>query len=500
MKKIYGIISGMCLFFTFLLSSCEHKGNNSAKIEEKQDPKLILKSLKILGQDLDISDLKNMECTAIFSITTDDITAKFDYGNEEDEAIGVIVEAKDGIFLVDKEKPTMMKITVPAVKGRYLEWTASVTVTIEKKGMPIDVGYNEQIQQNGTEETLQLEVVEFMVQSKYDVIKEVIINDEVKDYKPEIKLIPESPDSDEYYLALATCLLSVDTFKTFTITIKPKDTDIYLDSTYTYRLKGTKIPNNNAEFVTINAGTEQDPDESPNLVCDITWVEGCASPNYEDYGAKSLKMTAHTVSPRASVYVKKVDPLSATEALLEGEQEIKLDNENGVHTKDITLFENKPTKLIAYVKAEDGVTTNDEKGKWQVIFNAVDLFWGYDDSKLGTKETRKTANKAYGEIKAKKADATANKIFIAFGIWDENTSFSPDESIKKMTDYKVLDSYGDPNYGLFTAYQFSVDVSDLNVGQSKEIDIPVMRIADDENEPLDEPIKAFTYKVKITIE
>ena len=294
--------------------------------------------------------------------------------------------------------------------------------------------------------------------------------------------------------------MSVDTFKTFTITIKPKDTDIYLDSTYTYRLKGTKIPNNNAEFVTINAGTEQDPDESPNLVCDITWVEGCGSPNYEDYGAKSLKMTAHTVSPRASVYVKKVDPLSATEALLEGEQEIKLDNENGVHTKDITLFENKPTKLIAYVKAEDGVTTNDEKGKWQVIFNAVDLFWGYDDSKLGTKETRKTANKAYGEIKAKKADATANKIFIAFGIWDENTSFSPDESIKKMTDYKVLDSYGDPDYGLFTAYQFSVDVSDLNVGQSKEIDIPVMRIANDENEPLDEPIKAFTYKVKITIE
>ena len=68
-----------------------------------------------------------------------------------------------------------------------------------------------------------------------------------------------------------------------------------------------------------------------------------------------------------------------------------------------------------------------------------------------------------------------------------------------MADYKMLDSYGDPSYGQFTTYQFSVDVSEVNVGNSKEIEIPVMRVVDDEEEPLDEPIKAFTYKVKITM-
>ncbi len=489
--------------FLFFLSACTHEPKNQAKKpsqkpQQKDDPELVLKSLRIGEQDVYIGELDKMECTTKIEITTDNITAIFDYGDEENEAIGVVVEGD--VFIADKTKPTKMKISVPAVKGRYLEWSAFVTVTVEKIPMPIKVGYNEQQVKDGEEELLPIEVVEFMVESSDDIIGEVIINDGTKEYKPEVKLFPETPEYSEYYLALKTCLLSTENFTTFTITIKPKDAYIYLDSVYTYTLKGTKVANNNAEFIIVNTGTTEEPEESPNLVCDITWVEGCASQNYEDYGAKSLKMTAHTVSPRASVYVKKVSPLNASETLLEGEQEIKLDNENGVHTKDITLFANKPTKLIAYVKAEDGVTTNDEKGKWQVIFNAVDLFWGYDDSKLGTKDLRENANKAYAEIKAKKTDATANKVFIAFGIWDENTGFKPDESIEKMTDYKVLDSYGDPDYGLFTAYQFSVDVSTLNVGQSKEIDIPVMRIADDENEPLDEPIKAFTYKVKITME
>ncbi len=480
--------------FLFVLSACNHKGNGSVGIVEKSDPRLVLKSLKIFNQNVDIEIMK---CEVNKEITTDNITAKFDYGDETDEAIGVVVEGD--VFQVDKTKPTKMNISVPAIKGRYLKWTGFVMVSMAKREMEIDVGYNEQICPNGHQETLVLEVVEFMVQSVEDIIKEVIITDGTKEYKPEVKLIPETANTYEYYLALATCLLSIDNFTTYTITIKPKDTDVYLDSVYIYTLKGTKIPKDNAEFVTINTGDEQNPEESPNLICDIKWVENCESANYEDYGAISLKMTAHTVSPRASVYVKKVDPLSASEALLQGESELKLNNENGVHTADIKLFANKPTKFIAYVKAEDGITTNNEKGKWQVTFNSVDLFWDYSDSKLKTEELRKTTNKAYSEFEARKANIIGDKLYIAFGIWEEKLGFKPDESILKMPDYQVLDSYGDPNYGQYTAYQFSVDVSNVGLGQSKEIEIPVMRIMDDEEESLDEPIKAFTYKIKVTM-
>ena len=494
MKKINNWIFCVSAFL-LILTSCDHKGNDYSPVA-KPDPKLVLRSLLILGQDLGIEDLKNIECVAVSTITADDITAKFDYGDEKDEAIGVVVEAEEGVFKVDKEKTTIMKISVPAEKGRHLSYEMEVKVSVQKIPLPVDMGYNDAPQKNGTEETLNLENVELMVQAGEDIIKEVIINDGTKDYKLSVDYVPETKELDAYYIATKVFQLKTDDFTTFTITAKPKDENTYLDTVYTYRLKGTTIPKDNAEFIYIQNGD----DEDPYVICDMQWCnEECESIFIESYGAISLKMTARTMSPRASVYVKKIDPLSATEELLEGENEVKLENEQGIHKGSITLFENKPTCLVAYVKAEDNTTTNVTKGKWKVVFNSVDLFWGYDDSKLQTNELRKTANKAYAEIEATKASVVGNKIYIAFGIWEEKLGFKPDKSITEMADYKMLDSYGDPSYGQFTTYQFSVDVSEVNVGNSKEIEIPVMRVVDDEEEPLDEPIKAFTYKVKITM-
>ena len=491
MKKLSNYL--LCIFaFLFMLNSCNHNKNDSGiQKDKKLDPPLVLKSLKILNQYV---DLELMKCTAVSTITTDDITARFDYGDEKDEAIGVVVEADGGVFKVDKKEATKMKISVPAVKGRHLKWSGEVTVGIERIPMDVGIGYNESLQENGKEETLALENVELMVQAKEDIIKEVIINDGVQDHKVNVQYIPETKQQDDYWIATKILPLKMDNFTTFTITVKPKDIDIYLDTVYTYKLKGTTIPKNNAEFIFINDGNE----ESPNVICEIEWVEDCESQFYEDYGSMSLKMIARTVSPRASVYVKKVDPLSATEDLLSGETEMKLQNQDGVHTGNITLFEDKPTRLVAYVKAEDNITMNDTKGKWMLVFNSVDLFWDYDVNKLKNEETRKNAKKAYAEIEVEKTSVVNNKVYLAFSIWGEKLGFKLDESVTKMTDYKVLDTFGDTNYPR-TAHQIAVDVASLTAGQSTEVNIPIMRFLDDEMETMDEPVKAFTYKIKVKI-
>ena len=288
-------------------------------------------------------------------------------------------------------------------------------------------------------------------------------------------------------------LLRTDDFVTYKIKVIPKDKTRYNETNVSYKLKGTKIADNNAEFVYINDGNE----DSPLVVCDIKWEQDYESRFYEDYGALSIKMTAQTVSPRASVFLKIVNPLD--DSPIATSPEVQLTNNLGMHTGDITLFNDKPTKLIAYVKAGDGNTTNETRGKWQVVFNSVDLFWGYDDSKLSTEELRKTATKAYSEIEVVKTQATLGKVYMAFSIWDESVGFKPSDAVQAMAEFAKLDTVGNDEDGKHTAYKFSVDISSLNVGEEKSIEIPIMRIASPDGTALDEPFKAFTYKIKLKI-
>jgi len=481
---------GVLLVFLFLFVSC-NQGAGSKNGKEQNDPKLVLKSLTILRtRNVDI-EVDPMTCKVDKErLVSTDIVAKFDYGEETDEAIGVVLEG--GEFIVDKTKPTAMIMKVPAVKGLYQAWTGSVMITLEAQDMEVVIAFDGLPQPDGTQKELPLEVVEFIVQCREDIVDKAIINDGTQDHELKLKEFPGEQGS-KFYANTLKLPLNTDDYNAYKVTVKPKDPVLYRETVVNYRIKGTKIADNNAEFIYINDGAE----ESPNVVCDVTWEKDCESQYIEDYGVKSLKMTAFTVSPRASVFVKSVNPLD--DSMLSATETQLTSDGKGMHTGEITVFSDKPTKLVAYVKAKDG-TIDNNKGKWQVEFNAIGLFWGYDASKLSSEELRKGANKAYSEVKIKKALAVGNKVFVAFTMWDENVGFRPGDEISKMSDYAKLDSFGDPDYGLKQAYQFSVDVSTLAVGEEKDIEIPVLRIIDANGEVATPPINAFKYKIKIKVE
>ena len=487
MKKCIRKIA-LSLMLAFAIASCKQTANGDK--ETKLDPKLVLKKLRILEQDVNV-DANPMECKVSKAIIKKgEIIAKFDYGEEKEEAIGVVLEGE--FFTVDKTKPSAMKMRVPAVKGLYQEWTGTVMITLEAQDMEVVIAFDGQHQPDGTQKELPFEVVEFIVQCRQDLVDKAIINDGNKDYELQLQEL-QGEQGSKFYGNSLKLPLRTDDYGSYKVTVNPKDSALYRQTIVSYKIKGTKIAPDNAEFVYINDGAE----ESPNVVCNITWESNCESQYYEDYGVKALKMTAFTMSPRASVFVKQVNPLD--NSTVQGTTETQLTNDGmGMHTGDITIFNDKPTKLIAYVKAENN-TTNDTKGKWQMEFNSIGLFWGYDNSKLSTEALRKTANKAYAEIEVEKTLATANKVFVAFTIWDEKVGFRPSDAVSTMPDYAKLDSFGDPDYGLKQAYQFSVDISALSVGQSKDVEIPILRVIDANGEVATPPISAFKYKFKIKV-
>lgn len=481
-KEVVFLLIGL-----FLISSC-NQTNNQGGISNK-DPKLILKYLRIGKTEVDVND-SPMTCgVRKEEIEAREITARFDYGDEEEEAIGV--ELEGGTFVVDKTQPKAMKMRVPASKGLYQEWTGVVMINVEAQDMEVAIGFDGKAKPDGAVEELKTEVVEFIVQCREDHVDKAIINDGTTDHELKLKEF-EGPQDSKFYANRISFLLDTEAYTTYKITVKPKDSALYSETVVSYKVKGTKIPDNNAEFIYIAESNNQ---ASPDVNCDITWVSGCESTFYEDYGAKSLKMTAYTVSPRASVFVKTVNPtddsLIGTEVMLTGDGK-------GMHEGVVTLFPDKPTKLIAYVKSKNN-TTDDEKGKWQMKFNSVDLFWGYDDTKLFSEALRKDANKGYSEIIIEKSKATTNKVYIAFSIWGEKHGFIPSDTVKGMSDFAELDTVGDDDNGYITTYKFSVDVQSLNVGDAKNIEIPILRFLDANGTNLTSPIEAFKYALKLKI-
>ena len=112
---------------------------------------------------------------------------------------------------------------------------------------------------------------------------------------------------------------------------------------------------------------------------------------------------------------------------------------------------------------------------------------------------KKVNGKGYSEIITEKSKATTNKVYIAFSIWGEKHGFTPSDTVKGMSDFAKLDTVGDDDNGYITTYKFSVDVQGLNVGDAKNIEIPILRFLDANGTNLTSPIEAFKYNLKLKI-
>lgn len=480
MKKLFTML--LCSFFvcSTLFVSCKNQAKGGESDEKtKHDPELNLVRLKIFSTELDLEAMEVEVSENVIDI--ENITAWFDYGEVKEEAIGVTINGEE-IFNVGSAE--FMMLSVPEVKGKYKTWSKKVKVIHVQKEMNLMVGWDYQNQVPNTEQNFESETLTLSVVAEEDIIQSATLNYDEKDV--EMPLRDEVSGLKTYFVASRIVLLPTDEVKEYKITVKPKDNKEYKDTVVSYRLKGTKAATNNAQFV---YATEDEADVS----IDVKWKENCDSTVPQDYGASSLEVSCRTFSPRAKVMAKIVNPKNENE-IIGSEITLTCAENNGMHTGNIPLLQDKPSQVVLYVVAEDGSTKDDTKGKWKAMYNPMDLYYSYNKADIATAELRKNKSEEYASIDVTKTLVQNDKIYLVFVTWAKDFGFAP----KDASNYTELDTFGEGE-NKQTAYMLEVDVSTLNAGQAKDVVFTVMKDKDINGDKIEPSAEASSYKVTINM-
>lgn len=338
-----------------------------------------------------------------------------------------------------------------------LKWSGN------KAPLPLTFAINRYPRPNGYTVTFNSESAKLLVQAKLDVMGKVFIGEEGQEVECTITSFTSTTGATIWQAEKSVSLVDANgdaATKTFIIKVTPKSSEDYRETVCRYIITGTKIPNNNAEFVWI---TGQEP--SPKVLSDIEWMPGLPTGGYaDDYGAKAVTFEAHTISSRATV---KYQILDMKGNAIQGYEAKNLTNENGVHKSEkITLFSDKPTKIKLWVIAADGITINDEKGKWEMIYNPVDLAWEYENKGDKGYEYKKGAYDVI-ELERDKVTDPAKKIYLVFAPWKEDfgyTVVNTDLPQEQTPFVKIGAMNGAQEY-----YKTTVDVSSLLDGSKQEL-------------------------------
>jgi len=148
-------------------------------------------------------------------------------------------------------------------------------------------------------------------------------------------------------------------------------------------------------------------------------------------------------------------------------------------TGNIVLEEDKPTRIIVWIVAENKFTKS--KSPKRIVFNDVKLKW---DKELKTEGEKFSSDVyTYGIIKVKKAELTDNKMYLAFSIWKDGFAIDDSYAYPSYQDaFEKLEVSGERQW-----YRTSINVSTLNSDNELEVALPI----------LSEGALAFTYKIKI---
>ena len=337
-----------------------------------------------------------------------------------------------------------------------LEWSG------KKAPLPVLFGVNGAVQKDGYKATLPAETANLLVQTKADVMLEVKIGEDGNEETCQIITFTATDNSTVWQAQKNVSLVDSNgdaVEKTFAIKVKPKDATTYEETVCKYTLKGTKIAEDNAEFVWTTGQYA-----APKVLSNVEWMPGLENNEYiDDYGAKAVTLEAHTVSSKAKVKYQIVD---MNDQPITGYNATDLTNTNGVHRSEkITLFTDKPTRIKAWVIAANGSTTNDSKGLWKMTYNPVPLVWSYEDRPNGGDYI----TKAYDLIEIEKAKITdpAKKIYLVFIPWKEADGYTVvnDSLPAEQTAFVKLGPIGN----LQEYYKTSIDVTKLIDGSATEL-------------------------------
>lgn len=403
-----------------------------------------------------------------------------------------IWKAETTAMFIDKNAALKVIMTVrPNDASKYKD--AVFKFTLKSLGiMPVLAGYNGRYHQNGTEETLEVDVAEFLVQCYRDVIQSVTITDGKTTHTPEVKKYKNSLNI-EFWSANQKMSLN-KSLTTYTITIIPANTALFNTTVYTYKLKGKPVPKDNAEFVYVNG--------EPKVQGELVFKSGCESKYLNSYGLTKIKIFTATVNPKAKVHYKMINPITKGFVVNHGStitEGVLTSDGLGGHHGEITVLEDKPTHLMLYVVAEDGYTQDSSKGRKILIMNEMDLFWDVEESHLAKKAKRRSsASQAYDviEIEKEKAKNNGNKFYLCFTCLQEAYGTKVADSVVTMEGFKKLDKWG-----ISQAYQLTLDATKLITNEKAELDleIPLLRTTDDDENPITPPVSSFTYRIKIKL-
>ena len=394
--------------------------------------------------------------------------------------LGSIFVAKHRFVLPDSQGEYDVQFEIvpkDATKYRPLVYSFKLKGDASTLPMPLLVGFDGKGREDGSSAIIKGEVVNVMVQTDFDIIKEVKIGREgIDEAICEVKEM-EGKNGKFYQAKRDVSLLDGDDTPQMRIIVRisPKDESIYQASSYTYILQGTKIEKDNAQFAYSNGRSA--------IGANVKFKPGCISKHADDYGSLSAILTARTLSTKAKVYAILSDPDGKP---LDGEVARPLTNNgDGSHLSDeITFFENKPTFVVLFVIAEDGNTQDKERGTWKGAFNPSYVRFDYEKRE----EFSKLNGEAYDEIVIDKSKVKDDKVYVAFIIWKESYGFSVDNSsleshqgkFQKLNSTKVMQSY-----------ITEININSLMDGSKSELEVkmPIKKGS----------IECMTYKVKIKL-
>jgi lipoprotein len=269
------------------------------------------------------------------------------------------------------------------------------------------------------------------------------------------------------------------------IIVKPKEADKYDEVIWEFCLKQLDEVDS-AEFQgTVNGIGKF----SPTIIYGIKWYDGKAHKLIDDYGAKSLTLTAHTISAEAKVYYQIVD--IDGKPFNNSEEKLMINKNDVAHShksEEIILFDDKPTHIKMWVVSKTGKKRNDDRGLYYFTSNPITMRWGYSFTDDPSKAQGTEYNEGYDVINIDKDEVKNGKVYVSFGIWDafdvDTKGLAPEQKpfIKmKLNEANIQEQW----------YTTEVNISKL-VGDNKgcvEIYLPIT----------EKGVNCFTYKVVLRL-
>lgn len=503
--EVMKICVGNSAYGDMITDVVKHQFSGNANIfiaSQKKSSTPIITSLKIGGKSLPIQDDIDAGYTQENKVDVQITVSPADSTVTFKTAKGASLDEKNYWALSDGENNAVITVKKGSVEKAY---KLKIVLGEEPMTMGLNFFIDKKPYASNQHISCMAEQVELLVQTEKDVMSKVEIGEEGSLKEAEIQE-KQNKGQKKFWQASLSVKLTLKQEKKFIIKVTPKNQegDKYKVEECVFFITGEEIPDDNAEF-------QREGEDHPKKrvrIKEVKWKAGCESNFPEDYGVEGVIIEAFTVSSKANVKYKFIDPYTST--ILDSSEYSFTNNHDTSHTSPlIPVDASKPSAIKVFVVAENGVATNPTWGTEELRFNPIELKFGYEYRKEDTvdsngKKLPKTQPtdykfKAWDEVKIDKDKVKQdNKVFLCLYMW-KDASISKVEvegsnQKPEITEVKLRTKTGDelrPDEVDKRYWSFPIDVEELIKTGATITELNVaMTIKQRDKE-------VFTYKVKI---